>query len=386
VIDPPARRASAHVIPAVRPDVGPEESAAVADVLLSAPSADRGRVAELEATWSAYVGVRHTVAVVNATAARMCIFAGLGIGPGDEVITVSHTANATVSSIMYTGATPVFVDIEPDTYLIDAARIETAISSRTRAIYPVHLHGLVADMDMITAIADRHGLAVVEDCGGAQGATFRGRRAGSWGPGAFGLYGAGQGGLVTTDDDRLADWIRRYRDHGRRGRQAEILGFDFHLSEVAGAIGLIGLGRIDAGITARRAIAARYGGAFAELPIRRPLVPAGRRHVFDRYTIGVGAARDAIAADLAEHGVEAAIEHPVPVHRQPYVLERGIHADLPVTDEAADGSLSLPMYAGLTPDEEAQVVAAVRAAVRRHVREPVPAPGRIPARSASASQ
>ena len=118
----------------------------------------------------------------------------------------------------------------------------------------------------------------------------------------------------------------------------------------------------------------------------RPLVPAGRRHVFHRYTIGVGVARDAIVADLAEHGVEAAIEYPVPVHRQPYVLERGIHADLPVTDAAAEGALSLPMYAGLTPDEEARVVSAVRAAVRRQVREPVPVLARIPLRSATAAR
>jgi dTDP-4-amino-4,6-dideoxygalactose transaminase len=370
----------------MRPDVGPEESAAVAEVLLSGLSTDGQRVAEIEARWSDYVGVSHAIAVVNGTVARMCILAGLGIGPGDEVITVSHTVNATVSSILYTGATPVFVDIEPDTYLIDAARIETAITPRTRAIYPVHLHGLVADMDMITAIADRHGLAVVEDGGGAHGATFRGRRAGSWGHGAFGLYGAGQGGLISTDDDRLADWIRRYRDHGRRGRQAEILGFDFHLSEVAAAIGLIGLGRIDAGIATRRAIAARYGGAFADLPIRRPLAPAGRRHVFHRYPIRVGAARDAIVADLAKQGVEAAVEYPVPIHRQPYVLERGIHADLPITDAAAKGSLSLPIYAGLTPDEEARVVGAVRAAVRRHVRAASKGSTRDTARSASATR
>ncbi|MEA2535950.1 MAG: perosamine synthetase [Chloroflexota bacterium] len=386
MIDPSARRASAPLVPAVRPDVGPEESAAVAEVLMSGSSTDGERAAEIEARWAAYVGVRHAVAVVNGTAARMCILAGLGIGPGDEVITVSHTGNATISSILYTGATPVFVDIEPDTYLIDAARIETAISPRTRVIFPVHLHGLVADMDMITAIADRHGLAVVEDGGAAHGATFRGRRAGSWGHGAFGLYGVGQGGLITTDDDRLADWIRRYRDHGRRGGQAEILGFDFHLSDVAAAIGLIGLGRIDAAIEARRAIAARYGGAFAGLPIRRPQAPAGRRHVFHRYTIGVGAARDAIVADLAEQGVEAAVELPLPVHRQPYVLERGIHADLPVTDATAEGSLSLPIYAGLKPDEEARVVGAVRAAVGRHVREPVRAPARSPVRSASVTR
>ncbi len=204
---------------------------------------------------------------------------------------------------------------------------------------------------------------MVEDGGGSHGATFRGRRAGSWGHGAFGLYGAGEGGLISTNDDRLADWIRRYRDHGRRGRQAEILGFDFHLSEVAAAIGLVGLDRLGRGIAARRAIANRYDGAFADLPIRRPLVPVGRKHVFHRYTIWLGAARDAVAADLAEQGVEAAIEYPLPIHRQPYVLERGIHADLPVTDAAAEGSLSLPIYAGLAPDEEERVVDAVRAAV-----------------------
>jgi perosamine synthetase len=384
VIDPSARSASAHEIPAVRPDVGPEESAAVAEALLSDSTSPGRRVAQIEARWAEFVGVRHAVAVVNGTVARMCILAGLGIGPGDEVITVSHTVNATVSSILFTGASPVFVDIEPDTYLIDAARIEAAIGPHTRAIYPVHLYGLVADMDMITAIADRHGLAVIEDGGGAHGATFRGRRAGSWGHGAFGLYGAGEGGLISTDDDRLADWIRRYRDHGRRGRQAEILGFDFRLSEVAAAIGLVGLDRIEPGIAARRAIAARYGAAFAGLPIRRPLVPVGRRHVFHRYTIDVGPARDAVAADLAEHGVEAAIEYPVPIHRQPYVLERGIHAELPITDAAADGSLSLPMYRALTIDDQVRVIAAVQAAVGRHVREPVRAPSRAQLRSASA--
>ncbi len=383
MIDPSARRASAHVIPAVRPDVGPEESAAVAEVLVSGSTQPGRRVAEIESRWAEYVGVRHAVAVVNGTVARMCILAGLGIGPGDEVVTVSHTGNATVSSILFTGASPVFIDIEPDTYLIDAARIEAAITSRTRAIYPVHLYGLVADMDMITAIADRHGLAVIEDGGGSHGATFRGRRAGSWGHGAFGLYGAAEGGLVTTNDDRLADWIRRYRDHGRRGRQAEILGFDFHLSEVAAAIGLVGFDRIGPGIAARRSLAARYDTAFADLPIRRPVTPVGRKHVFHRYTIRVGPARDAIVAELAEQGVEALVEYPVPVHRQPYILELGIDAELPVTDATADGSLSLPIYAGLSAEDAGRVADTVRAAVDRHVREPVRAPARAPIRTAS---
>jgi dTDP-4-amino-4,6-dideoxygalactose transaminase len=361
------------MIPPARPDVGPEEAAAVAEVFASGMIAMGKRVAELEERWAGYVGVKHAIAVSNGTIAEMCIFAGLGLGPGDEVITVGHTFNATISSILYTGATPVFVDIEPDTYLIDAARIEAAITPRTRAICPVHLFGLVADMDMITAIADRHGLAVVEDACQAHGATFRGRKAGSWGHGAFSLYATknmttGEGGFVTTNDDRLADWIRLYRNQGMRQRyHHEILGYNFRLTDIGAAIGLVQFAKLERNTAKRQAIAARYDAAFKDLAIRLPMTPEGRTHVFHQYTIGVGPVRDAVVADLAEQGVGVGIYYPIPVHRQPYVLERGIHADLPVTDAAAGGSLSLPIYPGLTPDEEATVIAAVRSAVGRHV-------------------
>ena len=282
----------------------------------------------------------------------MCIFEGLGLGPGDEVITVGHTFNATVSAILFTGATPVFVDIEPDTYVIDAARIEAAITPRTRAICPVHLFGLPADMDMIRAIADRHGLAVVEDACQAHGAEFRGRRVGSFGHGAFSLYGTknmttGEGGLITTDDDRLADWIRLYRNQGMRERyHHEILGYNFRLTDIAAAIGLCQLDKLERNTARRRAIAARYDEAFASLPIRTPVTPEGRTHVFHQYTVDVGPERDAIVEDLAAAGVSTGIYYPIPVHRQPYVLERGISADLPVTDAAAARTLSLPMYPG----------------------------------------
>ena len=213
------------MIPIARPDIGQEEITAVTEVLQSGMIAQGRKVKELEDRWAEMVGVKHAIAVGNGTLALMGIFAGIGLGPGDEVITVSHTFAATANAILSTGATPVFVDIEPDTYLIDARRIEQAITPRTRAICPVHLFGLVADMDMIRAIADRHGLAVVEDAGPADGATFRGRRVGSFGHGAARLYptddvATGDGGLVTTDDDRLASWIRAYRHGGPddRGR------------------------------------------------------------------------------------------------------------------------------------------------------------------------
>ena len=167
------------MIPLTSPDLGPDEIDAVAAVLRSGRLAQGVRVEELERRWADFIGTRHAVAVANVTVALLAIHAGLGHGPGDEVITVSHAYPGTVSAILATGATPVFVDIEPDTFLIDAKRIEAAITPRTRAICPVHRYGLPADMDMIRAIADRHGLAVVEDAGPADGAAFRGRRVGA---------------------------------------------------------------------------------------------------------------------------------------------------------------------------------------------------------------
>ena len=360
------------MIPPARPDVGPEEAAAVAEVLASGMIVQGKKVAELEERWSEYCGVKHTIAVSNGTVALMCIYAGLGLEPGDEVITVSHTFNATISSILFTGATPVFVDIEPDTYLIDAARIEAAITPRTRVIAPVHLFGLVADMDMITAIADRHGLIVVEDAAQAHGATFRDRKAGSFGHGAFSLYGTknmttGEGGFITTNDDALDDFIRLYRSQGMRQRyHHDILGYNFRMTDISAAIGLVQFGKLERNTARRRAVAARYDAAFADLPVRVPVTPEGRTHVFHQYTLDVGPERDAIVREIQEAGVGAGIYYPIPVHRQPYVMERGLHADLPNTDVAAARTLALPMYPGLTLEEQDEVVRVVRAAVLRH--------------------
>jgi dTDP-4-amino-4,6-dideoxygalactose transaminase len=357
------------MIPVARPDIGAEEIAAVTAVLESGMLASGKRVIELEERWAAFIGTKHAIAVSNGTVALMCIFEGLGLGPGDEVITVGHTFNATVSSILSTGATPVFVDIERDTYVIDAGKIEAAITPRTRAICPVHLFGLPADLDMIAAIARRHGLEVVEDACQAHGAEFRGRRVGSFGHGAFSLYGTknmttGEGGLITTDDDRLADWIRLYRNQGMRERyQHEILGYNFRLTDLAAAIGLCQFDKLERNTARRQAIAARYDDAFADLPIRTPVTPVGRTHVFHQYTVDVGEERDAIVTDLATAGVSTGIYYPIPVHHQPYVLERGLHADLPLTDRAAARTLSLPMFPGLTEDDQATVIAAVRSVV-----------------------
>jgi len=361
------------MIPIARPDIGPEEIAAVTEVLESGMIAQGKRVKELEDAWAEFVGVRHAIAMGNGTLALMAIFAGIRLEPGDEVITVSHTFAATANAILSTGATPVFVDIEPDTYLIDAKKIERAITPRTRAICPVHLFGLVADMDMIRAIADRHGLVVVEDACQAHGATFRGRMAGSFGHGAFSLYATknmttAEGGFVTTDDDDLAEWLRIYRNQGMRARyQFEMLGYNFRMTDIAAAIGLVQFGKLARNTARRRAIAARYDEAFGELPIGLPITPDGRTHVFHQYTLDVGGARDAIVSDLREAGVGADIYYPIPVHRQPYIMERGLFAELPVTDAAASRTLALPMFPGLTEPEQDQVIAAIRDAVGRRL-------------------
>ena len=360
------------MIPVARPDIGQEEIAAVTEVLQSGMLAAGRRVVELEERWASYIGTRHAIAMSNGTTALMSVFAGLGLGPGDEVITVGHTFNATVSSILFTGATPVFVDIEPDTWLIDADQIEGAITSRTRAICPVHLFGLPADLDSIMAIAARHGLAVVEDACQAHGAWYGDRRAGSFGHGVFSLYGTknmttGEGGLITTDDDRLADWIRMYRNQGMRERyHHEILGYNFRLTDLAAAIGLVQLDKLDRNTDRRRSLAARYDAAFADLPVRTPVIPSGRTHVFHQYTVEVETDRDGVAADLAAAGIATAVYYPVPVHRQPYVLERGLGGGvLPVTDRAAERTLSLPMFPGLSDADQTTVIAAVRDAVER---------------------
>ena len=361
------------MIPIARPDIGQEEIEAVSEVLRSGMIAQGRKVKELEDRWAEFVGVKHAVATGNGTLALMSIFTGIGLEPGDEVITVSHTFAATANAILSTGATPVFVDIEPDTYLIDAKKIERAITPRTRAICPVHLFGLVADMDMIRAIADRHGLVVVEDACQAHGATFRGRMAGSFGHGAFSLYATknlttAEGGFVTTNDDALADWLRLYRNQGMRARyQFEMLGYNYRMTDIAAAIGLAQLAKLPRNTARRGAIAARYDAAFGELPIGLPITPDGRTHVFHQYTIDVGGARDAIVADLLEAGVGADIYYPIPVHRQSYIMERGLHADLPVTDGAADRTLALPMFPALTDAEQDQVIEAVKAAVDRHL-------------------
>jgi dTDP-4-amino-4,6-dideoxygalactose transaminase len=234
---------------------------------------------------------------------------------------------------------------------------------------PVHLFGLIADMDPMLEIARRHRLTVIEDACQAHGATYNGRRAGSFATSAFSLYATknmttGEGGFITTDDDALADRLRVYRNQGMRARYEHVaLGFNFRMTDIQAAIGLVQLDKLERNNARRQAIAARYTEAFTGLPVTPQAVPEGRTHVYHQYVLDVGPERDAILAEIRARDVGADIYYPTPVHRQPQVVERGITADLPVTEAACARTLALPIYAGLTEDDQATVIAAVREAV-----------------------
>ena len=291
------------MIPISRPDIGAAEEEAVLEVLRSGMLAMGRKTAAFEEAWAAYCGVGHAILMSNGTVTQEAILHALGIGPGDEVITVSFSFNATVSVILRTGATPVFVDIREDDFCMDPAQVEAAITPRTKAIMPVHLYGLMADMDPLVDIAKRHRLWIVEDAAQAHGATYHGERAGRFGPAMFSLYATknlmtGEGGFATTDDDDLADRIRLFRNHGMRVRYYhESLGTNYKPSDLAAAIGLAQLTRLDERTEQRRRNAAfltehlgadfltpgRAGGPGARVaPVRDAVsgrAPAGDRRV-----------------------------------------------------------------------------------------------------------
>lgn len=366
------------MIPLSRPDIGPAEEAAVLEVLRSGMLAMGRRTAAFEEAWAAYCGVRHAILMANGTLAQEAVLRGLGIGPGDEVICPSFTFNATASVVLQVGARPVFVDVRAEDFCLDPDRVEAAVTPRTKAIMPVHLYGLMADMDPLVAIAERHGLTIIEDAAQAHGATYRGRRAGTFGPAMFSLYATknlmtGEGGFATTDDDALADRIRLYRNHGMRQRYYhEALGTNFKPTDLAAALGLAQMERLDERTAQRRQNAARLTAGLRGY--LTPGLPEGREHVWHQYTMRFPGERDAVAAGLAERGVGTLVYYPVPVHRQAYLqafVPGAAELDLPVTEQLAAEVLSIPVRPNLTEAELEAVIAAVR-----EVASPVGAPAR----------
>lgn len=356
------------MIPISRPDIGAAEEAAAVEVLRSGMIAMGRRTAAFEEAWAGYCGVRHAVLMSNGTVALEAILHALGIGAGDEVITVSFSFNATVSAILRSGAMPVLVDVRNEDFCLNPDLVEAAISPRTRAIMPVHLYGLMADMDPLIAVAERHGLAIIEDAAQAHGARYRGRRAGQFGPAMFSLYATknlmtGEGGFATTDDDGIADRLRLFRNHGMRARyHHEELGTNYKPTDLAAAIGLAQLQRLDERTAIRRRNAAyltdQLGGDYLV-----PAVPADREHVWHQYVMRFPGERERVIDGLAERGIGTLIYYPVPIHRQPYLQAYvpGADAlDLPVTDRLSDEVLAIPVHPLLSDDDLAAIVGAVR--------------------------
>jgi dTDP-4-amino-4,6-dideoxygalactose transaminase len=324
-------------------------------------------VAAFEREFAAYCGTRHAIAVNTGTSALHLALLAAGIGPGDEVITVPMTFVATVAAIIYSGATPVFVDIDPDTWTMDPGRVEAAITPRTKAIMPVHLHGRLADMAALVPIARRHGLVVIEDAAQAHGAERDGIRAGAFGDiGCFSFYpgknlGAyGEGGMIVTSDDEQASKMRMLRDWGQERRYHHVLkGYNYRMDAIQGAILRVKLRYLERWTKARRANARRYAQLLAASGLRIPQEVAGRRHVWHINAVRA-TDRDALQRALEREGVQTGLHYPVPVHLQQAHADLGyLPGDFPEAERAARTVLSLPMFPELGAEQVARVAAAV---------------------------
>lgn len=354
------------MIPIAKPQIGEEEKQAVLEVLDSGMIAQGPRVKAFEEAFAAMCGVKYAVATSSGTTALHVALLAHGIGAGDEVITSAFTFIASANSVLFTGARPVFVDIDPATFNLDPAKIEAAITPRTKAIMPVHLFGLTCDMEPLMEIAAKHGLIVIEDACQSHGAEYKGRRAGAFGTGTFSLYPtknitSAEGGMITTDDPAIDEKCRVIRQHGMRRRYYhDELGFNFRMTDVHAAIGLAQLGKLERFNAARIANAATLNAHLRG--VITPTTPEGQRHVFHQYTIRVeGGRRDALMQHLTANGVGNMVYYPVPIHQQTFYVNELGYGDvrLPETERAAAEVLSLPVHPALSQADLEAIVAAV---------------------------
>jgi dTDP-4-amino-4,6-dideoxygalactose transaminase len=327
-------------------------------------------VDQFEAAFADYLGATHGVGVNSGTDALHLALRGLGIGKGDEVITVSHTSVATIAAIEMTGAAPVLVDVEPLWRTINPAAAECAISPRTKAILAVHLYGQPADIGALRSICDRRSLALVEDCAQSHGAKWEGEFTGTFGAAAcFSFYPTknlgtvGDGGMVVTSDDVLAGRVRMLRQYGwDRPQHSVVPGWNSRLGPMQAAILNVKLRYLEGMTERRRGIAARYHDAFDDLPLHRPVERPGSRHAWHLYVVRMedAAVRDRLMAHLLSHGIAGGIHYPLPVHLQPAYAGRIAAYDLKITESLCRSVLSLPLYPELDYSRQSRVIDAVR--------------------------
>lgn len=358
-------------IPAAKPLIGDEERAAVDRVLRSGMVAQGPEVAEFESEFSAhFVAGRDVVAVNSGTAGLHLGLLAAGVGTGDEVIVPSFTFAATGNSVALTGATPVFADIEPNSFTLDPASVEAAITDKTKGIMPVHLYGHPALMRELKAISDRHGVALYEDAAQAHGAELDGEPVGTFGEFAmFSLYPtknmtSGEGGMVSTIDAEFARRVRLLRNQGmERQYENEVIGFNARMTDLHAAIGRVQLTKVDAWTESRRANAAFFAAHLRGVVV--PPVADGVSHVYHQYTIRVPEDRDGFVRALKdEHGIGSGVYYPTPNHRLPSLARFAPGLELPETERAAREVVSLPVHPSLEQADLDRIVSAVDALAR----------------------
>ncbi|MCC7362930.1 MAG: DegT/DnrJ/EryC1/StrS family aminotransferase [Dehalococcoidia bacterium] len=372
------------MIPITKPFVGQEEADAAAHAVLSGWLSQGQRVQEFEERVARYTGARHAIATSNCTTALHLALVAAGIAPGDEVICPSFSFIATANAVIHAGATPVFADIDPRTYNIDPAKVEAAITPRTKAIMPVDQIGLAADIPAVLAIAHRHGLKVIEDAAPSLGAIAGEGRVGAMSDfTCFSFHPrksitTGEGGMITTDDDAAAERLRVIRSHGastsdlarhQSGTTAieeyRELGWNYRMTDIQGAIGVVQLSKLETVLAARGRLAARYGELFAgDDRLETPFVPAGYRHTYQSYCVRLRDTRprNAIMEELAAQGI-ATRRGVMAIHLEPWYRERFPGVSLPETERATAETLLLPLYATMTDAEQDTVVHAFRQAL-----------------------
>jgi dTDP-4-amino-4,6-dideoxygalactose transaminase len=374
------------MISIAHPSLGSEEEAAVLNVLASGQLAQGKHVDTFERRFAEMCGVGEAVAVSSGTAALHLALLAHHIGPGDEVITTAFSFTATANTILLVGATPVFVDIEPDTYTIDPVLVEAAITSRTRAILPVHLYGHPCDMGQLEHLAAAHTLVIIEDACQAHAAKIGERTVGGFGTGCFSFYATknmttGEGGMLTTNDPLLAQEVRLLRNHGQQARYSHTtIGYNMRMTEIQAALGLVQLRKLEQ-FTEQRISNAHFLTEHLPQALQTPVSRPGYRHVYHQYTIRVPDSdkRDHWATGLYERGVGTGIHYPTPIYRQPFYREslsrfrisspdgaanaHVVPSDLclPETERAARQVLSLPVHPALSKDDLSTIVREVRA-------------------------
>ena len=356
-------------VPIAKPIIGEEEIENVVEVLKSGMIAQGPKVAEFEEKFAEWVGAKYGIAVNSGTAALHVALLSCGIGKGDEVITTPFTFIASGNSIVYTGAKPVFADIDLKTYTIDPNSIEDMITENTKAILPVQLYGQSADMDEINEIAKKHDLLVIEDAAQAHGATFKGNKVGSLGDMAcFSFYPTknmttSEGGIITTDDEKLAENARMFRAHGASIRyHHDAIGYNFRMTDISAAIGLAQLNNIDMFNDKRIENAAYLNEGLKDVDgVVTPYCVPESKHVYHQYTIRVEKGnRDEWVNSINECGVGTGIHYPIPLYNQPIYKELGFEGDCPNAELAADNVISLPVHPSLTKEDLDLVIEAVK--------------------------